>query len=311
MKLLIQIPCYNEEKTLASVLESIPRSIEGIDEIQTLIINDGSDDNTVEVAREAHVNHIINNTGNKGLAYSFSKGLEFALDNKYDILINTDGDNQYPSKYISHLVQPIINKEADIVIGDRQTSKINHFSTVKKFFQWFGTKITQIFTGDNSLRDAVSGFRAYSRAAMIELNVTSDFSYILDTTVQASNKKIKTVTIPITTNNPTRPSRLFSNMWEHMWKSGKQILRVYALYKPLKVFFSLGIIIFIIGSIPIIRFLYSYFTGDGNGHIQSLIIGGTLLSVSVNLFALGIIGDLMSKNRHLIEQLLRHTKRKS
>ena len=255
------------------------------------------------------VDHIITNIGNRGLGNSFRIGLENAIHLNADILVNTDGDNQYPSKYISDLVKPIIEGKADIVIGDRQTSGINHFGLVKRFFQWLGTRVTILLSGENMVDDAVSGFRAYSRQAMLELNVTSSFSYILDTTIQASNKKLKTVSIPIKTNAPTRPSRLFSNIWEHMWKSGKQLLRVFALYKPLRVFFGLGLIFMLIGMIPIGRFLYSYFfTNDGSGMIQSLMIGCMLISISINMLALGIVGDLLSKNRNLIEQILKYNK---
>ena len=308
MKLIIQVPCLNEEETLELVINDIPKEIPGISSIETLVIDDGSTDNTVKIAKNLGVTHIIKNNSNKGLAYSFKKGLEYSLDQGADILINTDGDNQYPSNYISELVKPIISDEADIVVGDRQTSKVKHFTALKKGLQWLGTKVTQYLSGDSDLKDAVSGFRAYNKDAMLELNITSNFSYILDTTVQSSNKKLKTVTIPISTNPPTRPSRLFNNMFEHIYKSGKQILRIYALYKPLKVFFTIAFFLFITGIIPIIRFLIFFFSGDGDGHIQSLIIGGIILSMSINFFALGVIGDLMSKNRMLTEQALKYIK---
>ena len=309
MKLIIQIPCYNEEETLPLVFQDLPKAIPGIDVIETQIVNDGSTDRTLEVARELGVDHIINNVGNKGLGNSFRIGMNHAIKQGADILVNTDGDNQYPSRYIADLVQPILAGEADIVVGDRQTSKIKHFSPVKKFFQWLGTQVTKILSGEREVADAVSGFRAYSRAAMLETNVTSSFSYVLDTTVQASNKRIKMASVPIETNAPTRPSRLFKNMWQHIRKSGTDILRVYAMYKPLRVFVSISIVLFIIGAIPIVRFLYDYFFGSGGiGKVQSLIIGSVLLSVSFNCLALGIIGDLMSRNRTLIEHTLKEIK---
>lgn len=311
MKLIIQIPCFNEEETLPQVLKGIPDQIEGIDTIETMIINDGSTDNTVEVARKYGVHHIVNNVGNRGLGNTFREGMLHAIKLGADILVNTDGDNQYPSIYISDLVKPILDGNAEIVIGDRQTNKIRHFSPLKRFLQWVGTQVTKALSGDNTIRDAVSGFRAYSRNALLELNITSNFSYILDTTVQASNKKLKTVTIPISVNPPTRPSRLFKSMWEHIWKSGTQILRIYALYKPLRVFFGIGLLFLVAGALPIIRFLYHYFFLDkGSGMIQSLVIGGVLISISINLFSLGIIGDLMSKNRKLIEYILKEIKDK-
>lgn len=310
MKLIIQIPCYNEETTLPLVIDTIPQHIEGIAVIETQIIDDGSSDRTIQIAQSLGVNHIIRNVGNKGLGNSFRIGLDNALAQGADILVNTDGDNQYPSSYIKDLVQPIIHREADIVIGDRQTSSIAHFSLIKRFFQWLGTRVTILLSGEKNVADAVSGFRAYSREAMIELNVTSSFSYVLDTTMQASNKRIKMVAIPITTNAPTRPSRLFKNIWQHIRKSALDMMRIFAMYKPLRVFVGLGLVLFVIGSIPILRFLYDYIFGHGgSGKIQSLIIGSILLSMSFNCIALGIIGELLSRNRALIEQILMKLKR--
>ena len=287
IRLIIQIPCFNEEETLPLVLQEIPSSINGIDLIETMIIDDGSSDKTIAVAKKYGVTHIIKNIGNKGLGKSFGKGLEHALSLGADVLVNTDGDNQYPSIFITDLVQPILNKQADIVKGDRQTKKIKHFSYLKRFLQWLGTRVTIILSGEKNITDAVSGFRAYSRQAMIELNITSSFSYVLDTTVQASQKKLKTVCIPITTNAPTRPSRLFKNIWQPIRKSSIDILRVYAMYSPLRVFSMLGSIFFIVGSIPIIRFLIDYFEGGATGKVQSLIIGSILISLSFNCFSLG------------------------
>ena len=309
MKLIIQIPCYNEHDTLPLVLEGVPESIDGIDVIEVQIIDDGSTDGTAELAEKLGVHHVIRNTGNIGLGNSFRKGMNHAIELGADILVNTDGDNQYPSRYISDLIQPILDNKADIVVGDRQTSKISHFSLIKRFFQWLGTKVTILLSGERGVADAVSGFRAYSRDAMLDLNITSKFSYILDSTVQASNKRIKMAAIPIEINAPTRPSRLFKNIWQHMRKSGVDILRVYAMYKPLRVFVGIGILFFILGAVPILRFLFDFLFGDGGtGKIQSLVVGSILLSLSFNCFALGIIGDLMSRNRTLIEHVLRKVK---
>jgi len=309
MKLIIQIPCFNEEGSITSVLTELPKSIQGIDVIEVLIIDDGSTDNTVQMAKELGVDYILPNIGNKGLGISFSRGMDFALKHGADILVNTDGDNQYPGKFIPDLIRPILDKEADIVVGDRRTMSINHFSPIKKFFQWLGTKVVILLSGEKQLRDAVSGFRAYSRQAMLELNITSKFSYVLDATIQASEKRIKITSIPISTNKPTRKSRLFRNMWQHIRLSGIGALRTFALYKPLKVFISLGTLILLIGAIPIVRFLYDYlFEGHGSGKIQSLIIGSVLLSIAFNLFALGIIGDLLGRNRKLIEDALKKLK---
>ena len=309
MKLIIQIPCYNEERTLPLVVNDIPKSIKGINQIEIQIIDDGSTDNTYQVAKELGVHHIIRNVGNKGLGASFQIGIDNALKLGADILINTDGDNQYPSEYIPDLLYPILSKKADIVVGNRQTKEIKHFSLLKKQLQWLGTKLTIILSGERNIKDAVSGFRAYSREALLELNTTSNFSYVLDTTIQASNKKIKMLSIPITTNPPTRPSRLFKNIWQHIRKSGSNIMRVYVMYKPLRVFISIGTIVSILGSIPIIRFLYYYFFIDGaSGKVQSLVIGSILISVGLNCFALGIIGELTGKNRILIERILKKSK---
>ena len=234
MKLIIQIPCYNEEETLPLVLGNIPKQILGIDSIELQVIDDGSTDKTVQVARALGVHHIVQNIGNKGLGNSFRIGIDHALQMGADIVVNTDGDNQYPSTSIPDLIRPILKREADIVVGNRQTSQIKYFSPTKKFFQWLGTKLTIILSGEKHVEDAVSGFRAYSRAALLELNVTSSFSYVLDTTIQAADKRIKMISIPITTNAPTRPSRLFKNMWEHIWKSGIGVFRVFAMFNKLK-----------------------------------------------------------------------------
>lgn len=309
MKLLIQIPCLNEALTLPQVLRDIPRSIPGIDVIETQIIDDGSTDETIRVAKQLGVTYILKNIGNKGLGNSFRLGIENAIQRGADILVNTDGDNQYPSRYISDLIRPILNQEAEIVVGDRQTQTISHFSGIKKYFQKLGTHMTLLLSGEKQVKDAVSGFRAYSKNALMQLNITSSFSYVLDSTIQAACKQIKVQSVPITTNAPTRPSRLFKNIGQHIWRSGIDLVRVYAMYKPLRVFIYFGLIFLVIGSIPMIRFLYDYFflTG-GQGKIQSLIFGATFILISSNLFALSVIGDLLSKNRTLIEHTLKHVK---
>ncbi|MDA9129382.1 glycosyltransferase family 2 protein [Candidatus Gracilibacteria bacterium] len=309
MKLIIQIPCYNEEQTLRQVLEELPKEIPEISKIETMIIDDGSRDKTIEIAETFGVNHIVKHRGNMGLGNAFQSGVSKALLEGADILVNTDGDNQYPGKYIADLVKPIIEKHADFVMGDRQTSTIQHFSILKKFFQWLGSLLVRFFSGTN-VPDSVSGFRAYSREALFKLNVTSDFSYAVDTLVQAGSKKIKIAHVPITTNKPTRPSRLFSSMWQHMTQTLSILLRVYAMYHPMKLFFTAGSIFGIIGILGILRFLYFYITIDGNtGRVQSLILSGTFLTVATIFFALGIIGDLISKNRKLIEDQLYITKK--
>lgn len=309
MKLIIQIPCFNEEKTLVSVLSELPTQIDWIDEIETMIIDDGSSDKTIEVATKFGVDYIVKHIWNKGLGNSFKSWVHKALLEWADILVNTDWDNQYPSKYIADLVKPILEWKSDFVMWNRQTSKINHFGILKKFFQWLGSAMVRILSGTN-IPDSVSWFRAYSKEALLKLNVTSDFSYAVDTLIQAWSKKIKIDYVDITTNAPTRPSRLFKNMWQHMYKTTNLMLRVYAMYNPLRIFLALSSIFFVIWSLWVIRFLYFYMENPlATWKIQSLILAGTFLTISAVFFALWIIADLISKNRKLIEDDLYLTKK--
>jgi len=310
MKLIIQIPCYNEEKTLLSVLEELPKKIKWISKIETQIIDDGSSDKTIKVASDFWVDYILKHKINSWLGNAFRTWVDNALKNSADILVNTDWDNQYPGKYISDLVQPIIEKKADIVMGNRQTSKIAHFSIIKKFFQWLWSALVR-FLSWTKVPDSVSWFRAYSRESLLKLNITSDFSYAVDTLIQAGSKKLKIEDIKITTNKPTRPSRLFKNIFDHMNKTAQIMLRVYAMYNPMKIFFSIGTIFFILWSLGIIRFLYYYFTIAGNtGKVQSLVISGVLIIIAIQFYAMWIIWDLIAKNRKLIEDDLYLTKKK-
>ncbi len=307
MKLIIQIPCYNEEKTLPLVLKDIPKKYEGVSKVELQIIDDGCKDKTVEVAKRHGVDHVVTYIGNKGLGNAFKAGVEHALRQGADILVNTDGDNQYDSADIPKLVAPIVKGKADIVIGDRQTSKIKHFSLLKKFLQWLGTRVTGFFAG-TKMKDAVSGFRAYSREALLQINITSDFSYVLDTSIQAAKKQIKTVEVPIKTNPPTRNSRLFGSMWEHIKKSATNMLRVYAMYEPLKVFMSLGALFFVLGIYPIMRFVFFFIQNGGGGHTQSLVIGSMCVIIGMQFIGLAIVGDLIAKQRRLIEDVLKRIK---
>lgn len=310
MKLIIQIPCYNEEKTLLSVLEELPTKIKWISRIETQIIDDGSSDKTIKVASDFWVNYILKHKKNSWLWNAFRTWVENALLNWADILVNTDWDNQYPWKYIWDLVQPIIKEKADIVMWNRQTSKIKHFSLIKKFFQWFWSLMVRILSWTN-VPDSVSGFRAYSKESLLKLNVTSDFSYAVDTLIQAWNKNIKITDILITTNKPTRPSRLFKNIFDHMNKTAQILLRVYAMYNPLRIFFSLWTIFFVLWSLWIVRFLYYYFTIIWDtGKIQSLIISWVLIIIAIQFYAMWIIWDLISKNRKLIEDDLYLSKKR-
>lgn len=309
MKLIIQIPCLNESKTLHLVLRGIPKSIPGIKKIEVLVIDDGSEDLTHELAQKLGVDHIIRNPQTLGLGNSFRIGMDYSYRIGADLLVNTDGDNQYPSENIPELIAPLLEAKADMVIGNRNTAKIKHFSIVKKFLQALGTKVVQTLVRDKELKDAVSGFRAYNRYAMSKINVTSSFSYVLDTTIQAKIKGIRMVSVDIRTNPPTRPSRLFRSNFQHVRKSSMDIIRIYAMYKAMRVFFWIGIVLMLIGLIPMVRFLIDYFWGSGGaGKIQSLIIGSTFILSSVIMFALGIIADLLGKNRMLIERLLEKEK---
>jgi glycosyltransferase involved in cell wall biosynthesis len=274
-----------------------------------MIIDDGSTDKTIQIANEYKVDHIVKHVWNKWLGNAFKNGIEKALWEGADIVVNTDGDNQYPGKFIPALVQAIIDWESDFVMGNRQTKNIKHFSPIKKFFQWLGSMLVRFFSG-TSVPDSVSWFRAYSREALLRINVTSDFSYAVDTLVQAGSKRIKISYIPMTTNKPTRPSRLFKNIWQHMYKTFSILLRVYAMYNPMRLFFSFASIFFIFGVIGMVRFTYFYFTIDGaTGHVQSLIVSWAFLTIATIFFALGIIGDLIAKNRRLIEDNLYFTKK--
>ncbi len=310
MKLIIQIPCYNEQETLWDVLSEIPKKIKGIDIIETQIIDDGSSDDTLKVAKKHKVTHIIRHKQNSGLWISFNSWVKNALAQDADILVNTDWDNQYPSKYISDLVQPIIKKQAEIVIWDRQTKNIAHFSLIKKFFQWLWSSIVRLASGTD-IPDSVSWFRAYSRESLFKLNVTSKFSYAVDTLIQAGKKDISVTHIKINTNPPTRPSRLFKNMFHHMFKTSQIIFRIYTMYNPLKIFSRLWALFAIVWSLWIVRFLYFFYLNPENtGKVQSLIISGVLIVAAIQFFALGILWDLIAKNRQLIEDNLYLNKKK-
>jgi glycosyltransferase involved in cell wall biosynthesis len=308
MKLFIQIPCLNEEKTLPLVLKDIPKKIPGISSIEVLIINDGSTDKTVEVAKELGVTHFVLHHGRKGLARSFHDGVLYALEHGADIIVNTDGDHQYPGKYISALVRPIVEGRVDIVIADRQVQTIAHFSPFKKLMQRFGTWVLNQAAG-TYVPDAPSGFRAYSREAALKINVVTKFSYTMETIIQAGNKRLSIESIPITVNPKTRESRLFNSSIEHMTKSGIAIVRSYVMYRPLAVFVTLGTVTLLAGLVPFVRFLYFVGHQSGAHHLQSLIFGTVLLTASFVSFTLGIIADLIRINRTLIEDNLEISKR--
>ncbi len=309
MKLVVQIPCLNEETTLPLVLQSIPEKIAGIDEILVLIIDDGSTDNTVAVARQHGVTHFVRHARKQGLGRSFHDGVLKALELGADIVVSTDGDNQYPQERIGDLVQPILNGEADIVIADRQTQQIEHFSAAKKLLQRLGSAVVNKAAGTN-LPDAASGFRAYSRESLLRLNTITRFSYCTETIIQAGNKGLHCTSIPIHTNPKLRESRLFKSTWEHVRKSAITIIRAYVMYKPYIIFGCLGSTFFILGLIPFARFVYfSVEDGTTRGHIQSLLAGSLLMIAAFLCLVLNIIADLIRINRVLTEDNLEQTKR--
>ena len=308
MKLIVQIPCYNEEETLAQTVADIPRELEGIDKVEILIIDDGSKDGTLRVAENIGVDHIVRNKRNIGLARTFRKGLDACLKQGADIVVNTDGDNQYCGQDIPKLIKPILNGQADMVIGDRETQNIEHFSASKKFLQWLGSGIVRRLAGI-WVPDTVSGFRAFSREAVIRLNIVSSFSYTIETVIQAGKRQLAVASVPIRTNAKTRESRLFKSIPSFIRNSLGTMVRMYSMYQPLRMFFYIGTTLSVLGLIPILRFLVYYFSGDGSGHIQSLILGGVLLMMGFLAYLAGLVADLISFNRQLLEMNLERVRR--
>lgn len=305
MKLIIQIPCYNEEETLPLVLKTIPGKIDGIDKVEVMIIDDGSRDKTIEVAKKLGVDHIVRHQRNQGLAKTFYDGIQESLRLGADIIVNTDGDNQYPQERIPDLIKPILEGRSDIVIGDRQTHTIEHFSSLKKFLQKLGSRLVNVAAGTD-IPDAVSGFRAYSRKAAMQINVITSFSYCTETIIQAGKKRLAIANVPVKTNPKTRESRLFKNMRQHITQSTLTIFRSYTMYEPVKVFLRIGLIIIVVGILPIMRFLWQSVIDDQStgGHLQSLLIGSVLIIVGFLTIMLGILADLIAINRKLLEENL-------
>lgn len=308
MKLIIQIPCYNEAETLEIALNDLPKHIDGIDEIEYLIINDGSKDKTVEVARKWGVNHIVSFKRNKGLAHGFMAGIDACLRNGADIIVNTDADNQYVADDIEKIVRPVLEGKSDIVIGERPIDKTEHFSVMKKKLQHFGSWIVRK-ASNSDIPDAPSGFRAYSREAAMRLNVTNEYTYTLETIVQAGRSKIAQTSVPIRTNGELRPSRLFNSMMGYVKKSMVTILRAYMMYSPLKTFSVISTIPFIAGIAIDVRYLVYMFMGQSGGHVQSLILGSTLIMMGVIVFVMGLLADLIAKNRKLLEDIQYHVRK--
>lgn len=308
MKLIIQIPCYNEAETLEIALNDLPRHIDGIDEIEYLIINDGSKDNTVEVAKNWGVNYVVNFKQNKGLAKGFMAGLDACLRNGADIIVNTDADNQYVGEDIEKLVRPILEGKADMVIGERPIDQTEHFSPLKKKLQHFGSWVVRK-ASKTDIPDAPSGFRAYSREAALRMNVVNEYTYTLETIVQAGRNKIPLTSVPIRTNGELRPSRLFNSMFGYVKKSMLTIVRAFLMYRPLMFFTVIGSILGLIGAGLGVRFLVFYFAGAGAGHIQSLILASMMIILGVMTIIVGLQGDIIAANRKLLEDIQYHVRR--
>ena len=302
MKLIIQITCYNEEKSLPLNYADLTKHIDGIDEIEYLIIDDGSKDRTVEIARELGIHHVVSFKQNKGLAKGFMAGIDACLHLGADIIVNTDADNQYCGDDIEKLVKPILENKADIVIGERPIDTTEHFSWKKKKFQHLGSWVVRI-ASKSDIPDAPSGFRAYSREGALRLNVTNEYTYTLETIIQAGRNKIPMLSVPIRTNGELRKSRLFKNMWAYMKRSASVIIRSFMMYKPLKFFGIIGTSIFGIGFLVGLRFLIYYINGNGNGHTQSLILSSILILMGVQTFVVGLQADIIAANRKLLEDI--------
>lgn len=309
MKLIIQIPCLNEAKTLPVTLADLPKSLPGIDEIEVLVIDDGSTDNTAEVARQHGVQHVRRFKNNKGLAEAFMMGLNTSLELGADIIVNTDADNQYRGECIGDLIRPILEGRADVVIGDRQVENIPHFSALKIKLQKLGSWVVRRFSETN-VPDTTSGFRAYSREAALRINVISRFTYTLETIIQAGKKNMAITHVPINTNDMLRKSRLFRSIPNYVKRSVKTIFRIYVMYEPLKAFSMVGGVLFSAGFLLGLRFLYFYFFIDhGAGHIQSLILSAVLLLLGFQMGVLGVIADLIAGHRRLTEDTLYRVKK--
>jgi glycosyltransferase involved in cell wall biosynthesis len=309
MKLIIQIPCLDEEQTLPITLADLPREVPGFETVEWLIIDDGSTDATVEVARANGVDHIVRLTNNKGLASGFQAGLDAALKLGADVVVNTDADNQYNGADIVKLVEPIVGGRADMVVGDRQVMTIEHFSPLKKTLQRLGSWVVRR-ASDTSVPDTTSGFRAYNREAALALQVVSKFTYTLETIIQAGKLTVAIDHVPIRTNDKLRESRLFPSMWSYVRRNTVSIFRIYAMYEPLRVFMLGAALVGLAAAVIWGRFLYFFiFTDDGGGHVQSLILGGMLFNAALLLAALGVIGDLMSGQRIMLQRVFERVRR--
>jgi len=308
VKLVIQIPCFNEEQVLAATIADLPRKVDGFDNVEVVVIDDGSTDRTAEVARAAGADLVVRSPVNQGLARAFSTGLDVALKRGADVIVNTDADNQYPGGAIARLTAPILTGRADIVIGNRRPHRLAHFSAGKRLLQWIGSWIVRGLSG-TSVPDATSGFRAFSREAALRMNVVSDFTYTLETIIQAGNKQLSVTHVDVDVNPDTRPSRLFGGVTSYVRRSIGTIIRIYALYNPLKVFTLIGGTLLAGGVVIGLRFTYYYFTSGGAGHIQSLILAAVLLIVGFQTILIGMVADLIGASRRMLEDALLRIRR--
>ena len=302
MKLIIQIPCYNEAETLAIALAALPREVQGFDRVEWLIVDDGSSDKTAEVAKQMGVDHVVSHSKNLGLASAFMTGLQACLERGADIIVNTDADNQYCAECIPDLVQPILEGKAEIVVGARPISEIEDFSMLKKLLQKFGSWTVRVASG-TGIPDAPSGFRAISAEAARRLNVFNNYTYTLETIIQAGQKNIPTTWVPVKTNPYLRPSRLFKSIPSYICRSIVTILRIFVVYKPFRFFASIGSFFLFLGFLIGLRFLHFYFTGEGSGHTQSLILASILILMGSQTIMLAFVADLLNVNRRLLEEL--------
>lgn len=305
MKLIVQVPAYNEAESLPQVLAAIPRSVPGVDVVEVLVVDDGSTDGTAEVARRAGADHVLRHGANRGLAAAFQSGLDACLHLGADVIVNTDADNQYPSDQIPDLIAPILSGQADIVIGDRQVQSLEHFSGQKKLLQWLGSWVVRLASGTN-VPDAPSGFRAYSREAALRLFVTSDFSYTVENLIQAGRRRLKVAYVPVRVNPVTRPSRLHRGTWDFVKKQAATIVRAYATYEPLKTFFYLAVPFAVVGVVAFGRLGWLYLAGRMTraSNIQSAIVGATALILAFLIFLIGLLADRIGDNRRLMEEIL-------
>ena len=308
MKLIIQIPCLNEAEQLPATLADLPRTLAGFDTVEWLIVDDGSDDDTVGVARRNGVHHVVRLTSRKGLATAFQAGLDACLKLGADVIVNTDGDNQYRGSSIVDLVRPILAGEADMVVGDRGVQTIEHFSRLKKRLQRLGSAVVRQ-ASQTTVPDATSGFRAYNREAALQVQVVSNFTYTLETIIQAGKMLITVGHVPVQTNPQTRESRLFPSMWTYVRRNGLAIFRVYTMYEPLQVFLVAAALAAVVGAVVWIRFFIYFVTGDGGGHVQSVVFGSTMLVIAVQLAALGVVADILAAIRLLLQRTLERVRR--